>query len=137
MNAAELLKRALAGTQGHTPQPITDEFAKAIAKRLESRGIVKVPGLEDDQPESESDRIRAALDRYEAAVREIEAEREAKRLADEEAAQNERTTAGIVRSAIAGSSSSSDPIPLNGARVLRAALSGLGTNGTINGGVAE
>ena len=38
---------------------------------------------------------------------------------------------------IAGSSSSSDPIPLNGARVLLAALSGLGTNGTINGGAAE
>jgi hypothetical protein len=38
---------------------------------------------------------------------------------------------------IAGSSSSSDPIPLNGARVLRAAHSGLGTNGTINGGAAE
>jgi hypothetical protein len=47
----------------------------------------------------------------------------------------ERTTAGIVRAAIAGSSSSSNPIPLNGARVLRAALAG-GT-GTINRGAAE
>jgi hypothetical protein len=43
MTPAEMLKRALAGTQGRTPQPITDEFAKAIARRLESRGIVKVP----------------------------------------------------------------------------------------------
>jgi hypothetical protein len=90
--------------KGRTPQPITDEFAKAIAKRLESRGIVKVPGLEDDEPESESDRIRAALDRYDEAARQIEAEHEAQRQAEEEAAQNKRTTAGIVCAAIAGSS---------------------------------
>jgi hypothetical protein len=135
MTPAEMLKRALAGTQGRTPQPITDEFAKAIAKRLESRGIVKVPGLEDDEPESESDRIRAALNRYEAAERQIEAEREAKRLAEEEAAQNERTTADIVREAISASTGSSGHIPLNGERVLRAALAG--GPGTINGGAAE
>jgi hypothetical protein len=33
--------------------------------------------------------LRAALDRFEAAVREIEAERKANRQAEEEAAQNE------------------------------------------------
>jgi hypothetical protein len=128
MTPAEMLKRALAATQGRTPQPITDEFAKAIAKRLEARGIVKVPGLED---EPEPDPIGAALDRYQAAERAIEAEREAKRLADEQAAQNARSTPDIIREAVSTSSGSSGHIPLNGAGVLRAALAG--GPGTING----
>ena len=97
---------------------------------MESRGIVKVPGLEDDEPESESDRIRAALDRYEEAVREIEAEREAKRQAEAEAEAAAKPTTAIVREAIAGSFA---PVALNGIGVLRAALSGMGTKGTING----
>ena len=126
---AEMLKRALAGTQGHRQQPISDEFAKAVAKRLESRRIVKVPGL-TDEPESESDRIRAALDRYEAVARQIEAEREAKRQAKAEAEVAAKPTTAIVREAIAGSSA---PVALNGMGVLRAALSGMGTKGTING----
>ena len=129
MTPKEMLERAIAGTQGHPQQPITDEFAKAIAKRLESRGIVKVPGLEGE-PESESDRIRAALDRYEAAERQIEAEREAKRQAEVEAEAAAKPTTAIVREAIAGSSA---PVALNGMGVLWAALSGMGTKGTING----
>jgi hypothetical protein len=129
MTPKEMLERAIAGTQGRTPQPITDEFARAIARRLESRGIVKVPGLEDDEPESESDRIRAALNRYEAAAREIEAEREVKRQADEEAEAAAKPTTAIVREAIAGASGT---MPLNGAGILRAALAG--GQGTINGG---
>ena len=98
----------------------------------ESRGIVKVPGLEDDEPESESesDRVRAAPNRYEAASREIEAEREAKRLAEAEAEAAAKPTTAIVREAIAGSSA---PVALNGMGVLRATLSGMGTKGTING----
>ena len=98
---------------------------------MESRGIVKVPGLEDDEPESESDRIRAAADdRYEEAVREIEAKREAKRQAEAEAEAAAKPTTAIVREAIAGSFA---PVALNGMGVLRAALSGMGTKGTING----
>ncbi len=129
-----MLKRALAGTQGRTPQPITDEFAQAIAKRLESRGIVKVPGLPDDEPEQTwTDRVVGYLRHME----DFEAER-AKRLADEEEkAAAPQTTAGIVRAAIASSSGSSGHIPLNSERVLRAALAGMGTEGTINGGAAE
>lgn len=128
MTPKEMLERAIAGTQGRTPQPITDEFAKAIARRLESRGIVKVPGLED-KPESESDRIRAALDRCEAAERQIEAERKAKRQPDAEAEAAAKPTTAIVREAIAGASGT---MPLNGAGILRAALAG--GQGTINGG---
>ncbi len=128
MTPKEMLERAIAGTQDRTPQPITDEFARAIAKRLESRGSVKVPGLEDDAPES--DRIRAALDRYEATAREIEADREAKRQAKAEAEAAAKPTTAIIREAITGASA---PVALNGMGVLRAALSGMGTKGTING----
>ena len=45
MTPKQMLERALAGPQRPTPQPVTDEFAKAIAQKLETRGIVKVPGL--------------------------------------------------------------------------------------------
>jgi hypothetical protein len=64
--------------------------------------------------------------------RQIEAEREAKRLAEAEAEAAAKPTTAIVRDAIAGSSGT---MPLNGARVLRAALAG--GPGTINGGPAE
>jgi hypothetical protein len=124
----EMLARAIAGTQGHTPQPITDEFAKAIAKRLESRGIVKVPGLTDEDYELEWYEKLAELDR---SHKEFERERQAREQAEQAAAIAPQTAAGIVREAIAGSSA---PIPLNGAAVLRAALAG--GPGTINGGAA-
>ncbi|TXH20036.1 MAG: hypothetical protein E6R00_00865 [Gammaproteobacteria bacterium] len=35
MTPAEMLRAAIAGTQGHNPTPITDEFAKAIARELD------------------------------------------------------------------------------------------------------
>jgi hypothetical protein len=53
LNTAEKLSKALAGIQGHSPQPVTDEFAKAIARELESRGIAKVSGLPSIKAESE------------------------------------------------------------------------------------
>jgi hypothetical protein len=62
---ADLLKRALAGTQGRTTQPVTDEFAGAIARKLESRGIAVVPGLTEDEPE---DTLEDRLTRYRAAI---------------------------------------------------------------------
>jgi hypothetical protein len=129
MTPEQMLKRALAGTQSHTPQPVTDEFAKAVAKRLESRGIAKVPGL----PDEEEDWPAKVLE-FLRAQRDLE-ERAAERQAEREAAQDEhtapQTTAGILREAIVGSSGSSGPMPLNGAGVLRAALAG--GHGTING----
>jgi hypothetical protein len=130
-SAAELLKRALAGSQGHAPQPITDEFALAIAKRLESRGIVKVPGMPDKDDEMQWYDKLIELDRQH---KEFEREREAREQAEQEVVAPQ-TTAGIVRAAIACSSGSSGHIALNGAAVLRAALAG--GPGTINGGVAE
>jgi hypothetical protein len=74
--------------------------------------------------------LRAALDRYEPAVQEIEAEHEAKRLAEEKAEAAAKPTTAIVREAIRGASAR---VALNGMGVLRAALSGMGTKGTING----
>ena len=116
MNAAEMLKRALAGTQGHRPEPITDEFAKAIAERLEKRGIAKVPGLPADQTEPSWYEL---VVEYARSTRELEAKRA---VAAREAEQADttttapQTTAGIIRRTIA----------LNGDGVLKAAAGTVG-----------
>jgi hypothetical protein len=130
MTPAEMLKRALAGTQGRTPQPITDEFAKAIAKRLESRGIVKVPGLPDED-ESELEWYEKLLE-LDRRHEEFEREREAREQAEQEAATAHLTTPDLIRRTMAETHpTSKSTIPLNGAAVLRAALAG--GPGTING----
>jgi hypothetical protein len=99
-----------------------DEFAKAIARKLVSRGIAKVPGLTDGSDDgSEDDSVSARLKRYTEAVQRQQPEQ------DDPSSQ--QTTASIFRAVIAGTSA---PVPLNGMGVLRAAVSGLGT-GTING----
>lgn len=127
MTAAEMLKRALTGTQGHRPQQVTDEFAKSIAKKLRARGIANVP-IDDDPPQPRW---------YDRAIgfareqREIQADSERRKAEAEAAESAPKTTAGILAAAIAGSSTT---VPLNGAGVLRAALSGMGERGTINGG---
>ena len=128
MTPAEMLKRALAGTQRHRPEPITDEFALAIAKRLESRGIARVPGL----PEEEVDWPKQVLAflQEQRDIEERAAQRQRQAEQEREAPPAPKTTAGILRDAIAGSSG---VLPLNGEAVLRAALAGLGTEGTING----
>ncbi len=144
-SAAEMLKRALAGNQGHRPEPITDEFAQAIARQLEAKQIAKVPGLPSPEPEPEwYDRAAEFVRR----TKELEDEREASRRA-EEAAQNEPdTTVDLIRQMMDetyGGAGSAEPaqnhhettrtsrsvIPLNGAAVLRAALAG--GHGIING----
>jgi hypothetical protein len=128
-SAAEMLKRALAGSQGHVQQPITDDLALGIAKRLEARGIARVPGLPEEEETSE-DRIKRVLKylRDEKSAEAAEPQPEA-------APPPQQSTAGIVREAISSSIGSSGHIPLNGAAVLRAALAG--GPGTINGGPAE
>jgi hypothetical protein len=67
--------------------------------------------------------------------KELEAEWEAKRTAEQEAANAPQTTTGILMAEIvkASTNSNSTHIPLNGAQVLRAALSGMGVSGTIEG----
>jgi hypothetical protein len=129
MTPKQMLEAAITGTQGRTPQPITDEFALAIARRLESRGIVKVPGLPEEE-ESPEDRVKRVLG-YLREVDAVEGGQAAER--QPEAAPPPQTTAGIVREAISASTGSSGHIPLNGMAVLKAVLAGLGTKGTING----
>jgi hypothetical protein len=122
MSPAEMLRRAIAGSQGRTHQPITDELALAIARRLEAKGIAKVPGLPEVE-ESSEDRLKRLLECLRNDTATVEPE--------PEAAPPRQTTAGIVREAIAGSIGASGHIPLNGPAVLRAALAG--GPGTING----
>jgi hypothetical protein len=129
MKAARQLKAAIEGrAQGHRPEPITDEFTQAVARKLESRGIVCVPGLPADEPQW----FDLAIESH-RRNEEIRAEHEAKQKA-QKAAQKPRSTASILMGEIAraATGSGSAPIPLNGAAVLRAALNG--GNGTVNGG---
>jgi hypothetical protein len=127
MKPAEMLKRALVGTQTHTPQPITDDFAKAIARKLEERGIAKVPGI--PSPDPEPTWIDNAIE-FGRQSKELEAEWEAKRQAELEAATAPQTTAGILANTITGSSS---VIPLNGDGILDVVMRAMG-GGTANGG---
>jgi hypothetical protein len=131
----------------HKPEPITDEFAQAVARKLESRGIVRVPGLPTDEPEW----FDVAIEHH-RRQQELAAEREARRQAEEVAQETLQTTASILIGEIAkaatgsgsaaNAGSEADPLragyrtalPLNGAAVLRAALSG--GSGTVNGGHA-
>jgi hypothetical protein len=91
-----------------------------LIRALASRGIIR------PSPEPEAapiDPFKAALDRYHAALAEIEAEKEAKRKADAAAELAAQPTPVVVGQAIA----------LNGAGILNAATAGVG-GGSINGG---
>lgn len=122
-SAAGLLHRRLAATPAEKPQHVADSFAEVIGRRLESRGITRVPGL----PEPEAPQWYDLAIESHRRHQEFEAQREAKQQADLVAAQ---PTPDLIRSTIAGAAS---PMPLNGAGVLRAALSGVGGSGTVNG----
>jgi hypothetical protein len=111
----------------HKPAPVEGGFAQAIARKLESRGIVSVPGLPTDEPEW----FDVAIE-HQRRQQELAAVREARRQA-EEAHEAPQTTASILMGEIAkaATGSGSVAIPLNGAAVLRAALNG--GSGTVNG----
>ena len=128
MTPKQMLERALAGSQSPTPQPITDEFALAIARKLEARGIAKVPGIPDDE-EGWQDTVLTFL-QEQGDIEERAAERQSEAEAQHTAPPS---TAAILVAEIANAATNSGGahIPLNGAAVLRAALAGGG--GTING----
>ncbi|OBI54674.1 hypothetical protein A5667_24905 [Mycolicibacterium fortuitum] len=125
-SAAEMLTRQLNSTKRQPAESIEDEFALAVARRLEERQIAKVPGVSDDQPEPQWYDIAIEMDRRH---REYLADREAQRQAKQQAAQS---TPDLIRSTLAGAARQPAPttMPLNGSRVLRAALAG--GDGTIN-----
>lgn len=106
-----------------------DPAAQAFAKRLAQRGIISDAVVADDEEPHHKKVLRILKEdrewqeRYEAQ----EAEREALE------AEARLTPAQLLAQAIGGgpTDSSSNPLPLNGIGVLRAALGGAG--GTING----
>ncbi len=121
-NAASKITKLLNSTRPPKPQLLDGAFMQAVARRIEARGIARVPGLPADEPEPTW---------FDLA---IEHDRRCKELLDsytvphETEQEGHRTPAAIVNASIA--SSSSTTMPLNGAAVLHAALSGGG--GTIN-----
>ena len=123
-STAELPTRQLNSTK-RKPDEITDEFALAVARRLEERNIAKVPGVPADEPEPQWYDL---MIEHERRHRELEAEREAKRQAERHAAQS---TPDLIRSTMARAARQpTSTMPLNGDRVLRAPLAG--GNGTVN-----
>ncbi|UNQ33892.1 hypothetical protein [Prescottella equi] len=124
LSAAALLTRQINSTN-RKPDAIQGGFAQAVARRLEERQVVTVPGLLDDQPELEWYDIAIELHRRHE---EFLVEREAKHQAEQHAAQS---TPELIRTALAGATRQrSSTMPLNGTRVLHAALAG--GSGTIN-----
>jgi hypothetical protein len=127
-SAAKLLTQQANSTKRKPDPKITDEFALGVARKLESREIVRVPGLPVDEPEW----FDVAIEHH-RRQQELAAQREARRQAEEQAKEPPQTTASILMGEIAkaATGSGSATIPLNGAAVLRAALNGGG--GTVNG----
>ncbi|EEN89498.1 hypothetical protein RHOER0001_4359 [Rhodococcus erythropolis SK121] len=124
-SAAAMLTRQINLTN-RKPDAVQGGLAQAVARRLEERNIATVPGLPDDKPEPEWYDI--AIDLHHRH-KEFLAEREAKNQAEQHPAQS---TPDLIRSALAGAAKRqpSSAMPLNGTRVLHAALAGGG--GTIN-----
>ncbi|MBM4600038.1 hypothetical protein GS440_17405 [Rhodococcus hoagii] len=124
LSAAALLTRQINSTN-QKPDAIQGGFAQAVGRRLEERNVTAVPGLPDDKPEPEWYDLAIEVHRQHE---EFVAERETKRQAEQQAAQS---TPDLIRTALAGTTRQpSSTMPLNGTRVLRAALAG--GAGTIN-----
>ncbi len=124
-SAAAMLTRQIDSSRRKPTDTVEDGLAQAVGRRLEERHIAAVPGLPDDQPEPEWHDIAIELHRRHE---ELLAEREATHEAEQRAAQS---TPDLIRSTLAGAAQQqSSTMPLNGSRVLRAALAG--GDGTIN-----
>jgi hypothetical protein len=120
-----MLTRQIEPSRRKPTDTVEDGLAQAVGRRLEERHIAAVPGLSDDQPEPEWYDIAIELHRRHE---EFLADREVKQQAEQDAAQS---TPDLIRSALAEPTRrSSSTMPLNGTRVLHAALAGGG--GTIN-----
>ncbi|NKS15124.1 hypothetical protein GS490_02060 [Rhodococcus hoagii] len=124
LSAAALLTRQINSTNRES-DAIQGGLAQAVGRRLEERHVTAVPGLPDDKPEPEW---------YDLAIeshrrhKEFLTEREAKQQAEQHVAQS---APDLIRSALAGATQQrSSTMPLNGTRVLHAALAG--GDGTIN-----
>lgn len=128
---AAALVRAMKG-RNPEPEAIEGDFAQAVARRLEARGIARVAGL----PVEQSEWFDVVIEHHRRQVEVTAAGEErqrAERQAEEAVQEAPQTTVSILISEIAraATGSGSATIPLNGTAVLRAALGGGG--GTING----
>ncbi|MYV31964.1 hypothetical protein GQ649_32720 [Rhodococcus sp. DSM 6344] len=124
LSAAAMLTRQINSTK-RKPDAVEGGLAQAVGRRLEERHVATVPGLPDDKPEPEWYDI--AIDLHHRH-KEFLAEREAKNQAEQHPAQS---TPNLIRTALAGATRQrSSTMPLNGTRVLHAALAG--GDGTIN-----
>ncbi|MBF6425588.1 hypothetical protein [Nocardia cyriacigeorgica] len=119
-SSADSLSRAMASTERKQPPNDLDDFAEAVARKLESRRITRVPGLPEDQPADNETWVDRALE-FDRMTRELEAEWEAKRRAQENPLP--KTTADLVSSAMAESyrPTSRADMPLNGPGIIAAA----------------
>lgn len=116
-SAAALLKRNLPKPKKAKPQQITDAFGQGVARRLEELQITQVPGL-PPKPVSESD----AWDR----VIELGRRMKAGQPEQSQPAPAVPESASYMINRMIPNGQASSPIPLNGPRVIAAALSGMG-----------
>lgn len=124
-SAAAMLTRQIDALRRKSTDTVEDGLAQAVGRRLKERRIAAVPGIADDQPDPEWYDIAIELHRRHE---DLLAGREAEHEAEQRAAQS---TPDLIRSTLAGAAQQqSSTMPLNGSRVLRAALAGGG--GTIN-----
>lgn len=127
------LADAMRGPEYREPQRIEDDFARAVARRLDVRGIVTVEGAEDGRAH-----MRRVLEYLEKskALEKLDAERQAAAAPPPPPPQ---TSADILRRVMAEQNTAAAEVdrqpavpPLNGDQLLRNALGG--NAGTINGG---
>ena len=134
-DARRALADAARGPEYRPPQRIEDDFALAVARRLDARGIVTVEGAEDGRAH-----MRRVLEYLEKSkvLEKLDAERQA---AAAPPPPPPPTTADILRRVMAEQSAAAADVdsqpavpPLNGERLLRKVLGSNGNAGTINGG---
>jgi hypothetical protein len=102
---AAALVRALKRKRQHKPEAVEGDFAQAVARKLESRGIVCVPGLPADE---EPEWFDVAIEHH-RRQNELASEREARRQAEDTAQETPQTTASILMGEIARAARRSPP----------------------------
>jgi hypothetical protein len=125
------LADAMRGPEYREPQRIDDDFARAVARKLDARGIVTVEGAEDGRAH-----MRKVLEYLEKSkvLEKLDAERQA---AAAPPPPPPPTTADVLRRLMAEQNTAAADVDsgapaLNSSQLLRDALGG--NAGTINGG---
>jgi hypothetical protein len=126
-NAARILARRLNSTNASPQTTTTDEGELTVLTRMEQRGIIR-GAVRHDDGEPHGDKVLRVLREDQEWQAQYEAERARREAAQAQAAL---TLPELLTRAISGGENTSSHMPLNGPRVLRAALGG--ASGTING----